>query len=449
MFRKVVVANRRAAAARVIRALRVLGIPSVAVYSDADRDAPYLADADEAVRLGAAPAAASYLDRDAVIALARKVGADAIHPGYGFLAEDAGFAERVEAEVGRFIGPSPRWIARMGSKPDARALFASHGIPVGGGSEPVADDPASLQAASLAVGYPLIVKPAAGGGGIGMVIACNDGELASAARRARSTVRRAFGNDAIYLERLVERPRHIELQIVADRHGQVRSLFERDCSVQRRHQKLIEEAPAPALDRAVLQRLTDQVTATLSSLGYDSIGTVELLLAPDGRFQFIEMNTRLQVEHGVTEAVSGVDLVALQIRVARGERLEDILPAQPVITGHAIEARVCAEDPERFLPNTGHLAVFDPPSGPGIRVETGFAAGNEITPHYDSLIAKVIAHGATRDQAIARLDGALARFAIDGITTNIPALRRVLTNSAFADAHIHTGLLTEIGVFPA
>ncbi|MBP2231863.1 acetyl-CoA carboxylase biotin carboxylase subunit [Azospirillum agricola] len=445
MFHKVVVANRRAAAARVIRALRDLGIRSVALYSDADRDAPYLAEADEAVHIGAAPAGASYLNRDAVIAAALAVRADAVHPGYGFLAEDATFAERVEREVGRFIGPSPGWIARMGHKPSARALMAEHGIPVGGGSGPLADDEAALFSAAERVGFPLIVKPASGGGGIGMVVARHPGELAAAARRARSTVRRAFGSDSIYLERLVERPRHIELQVVADRHGAVRTLFERDCSVQRRHQKLIEEATAANLDRAVLDALASRVAAVLGGLGYDSIGTVETLFAADGSVRFIEMNTRLQVEHGVTEAITGVDLVATQIRIAAGERLDALLPATVVPDGHAIEARICAEDPDRFLPSTGVLEVFRPPSGPGIRVETGFAEGNDVTPHYDSLLAKVIAHGATRAEAIARLDQALAGFAVAGLHSNIPALRRVLASDAFRAGHTHTGLLAEIG----
>lgn len=445
MVHKVVVANRRAAAARVIRALRGLGIRSVALYSDADADAPYLAEADEAVRIGPAPAAASYLNRDAVIEAARSVGADAVHPGYGFLAEDPAFAERVEREIGRFIGPSPSWIALMGHKPRARALMARHGIAVGGGSEPLADDDAALFLEAERVGYPLIVKPASGGGGIGMVVARHAGELAAAARRARSTVRRAFGNDAIYLERLVERPRHIELQIVADRHGAVRTLFERDCSVQRRHQKLIEEGPAPAIDRAALDALTQRVAAVLADIGYDSIGTVETLLDADGNFRFIEMNTRLQVEHGVTEAITGVDLVATQIRIAAGERLDALLPASVAATGHAIEARVCAEDPDRFLPSIGVLAVFRPPAGPGIRIETGFAEGNAVTPHYDSLLAKVIAHGDTRAQAIARLDAALAAFAVAGVHSNIPALRRALASPAFQAGRVHTGLLAEIG----
>jgi acetyl-CoA carboxylase, biotin carboxylase subunit len=450
MFHKVVVANRGAAARRVIRALADLGVRSVALYSDADRDAPYLAQADETIRIGPAPVGESYLNQDAVIAAMRACRADALHPGYGFLAENAGFAERVEREAGRFIGPSPAMIAQMGDKPRARKIMAERGLPVGAAAGPFADD-ADLSAAAERIGYPLIVKPAAGGGGIGMATARTAAELAPAARRARSAVRRAFGGEEIYLERLIERPRHIEFQIVADRYGAVRHLFERDCSTQRRHQKVIEEAaaPGPAPAREALNALGDRFVAALADLGYDNIGTVETLLDADGAFRFIEMNPRLQVEHGVTEAVTGVDIVTTQIRLATGRRLDEVLPQDVQLRGHAVQARVCAETPRGFLPSTGRLAAFRPPQeAPHLRVEAGYGEGGEVTPHYDSLLAKVIAVGADRLGAIRRLDAALAEFVIVGVDSNIPALRQALACEAFRAGRVHTGLLAELGEGP-
>lgn len=448
MFHKVVVANRGAAARRVIRALADLGVRSVALYSDADRDAPYLAQADEAIRIGPAPAGESYLNQDAVIAAMRACRADALHPGYGFLGENAGFAERVEREAGRFIGPSPAMIAQMGNKLRARRIMAERGLPVGAAAGPFTDD-ADLAAAAEGVGYPLIVKPAAGGGGIGMATARSAAELAAAARRARSSAKRAFGGDEIYLERLVEKPRHVEFQIVADRYGAVRHLFERDCSTQRRHQKVIEEATAPGLARERLDGLGDRFVAALADLGYDNIGTVETLLDADGVFRFIEMNPRLQVEHGVTEAVTGVDIVTTQIRLAAGRRLDEVLPPDVRLRGHAVQARVCAETPRGFLPSTGRLAAFRPPQeAPHLRVEAGYGEGGEVTPHYDSLLAKVIAVGADRLEAIERLDAALAEFVIVGVDSNIPALRQALACEAFRAGRVHTGLLAELGEGP-
>lgn len=441
MFHKVVVANRGAAAARVIRALRQLRIRAVAVYSEADRDAPYLAEADERYLIGPAPARASYLNQDALLDVMNKADADALHPGYGFLSENAQFAKRLTDSGFVFIGPSAKWIDAMGHKTNARALMASKGLPVGLGSDVLPANDSDLVAAARRIGFPVLVKPAAGGGGIGMLPAENEAALVKAAERARSLAQRGFASDEIYLERLLTRPRHIEFQIVADRHGSARPLFERDCSVQRRHQKVIEEAPAPRLGRAETDELAGRIAATMAELGYDSIGTVEMLRSADGEYQFMEMNTRLQVEHGITEAVTGVDIVALQIRVAAGERLDACLPPRVGIDGHAIEARVYAEDPERFLPSPGPLTVFRPPVAEGIRVETGYAEGGTVTPYYDPMIAKVIAWGGSRPEAIARLAAALDAFAIRGVKTNIPALLNVLRTTDFQAGDIHTGLL--------
>jgi len=311
LFGKVMVANRGAVASRVLRALNSLGIPSVAAYSDADAGAPWLAMASETAHVGAAPARESYLNQDAILEAARRTHCDALHPGYGFLSENAAFAQKVEDAGMRFIGPAPRWIEAMGHKTRARELAQREGLPVGRGSGVLPADPDLIRTAAEAIGYPILVKPAAGGGGIGMLPARNPDELVAAVERAASMADRGFGSREVYLERLVESPRHVEVQLLGDRHGHVMHLFERDCSVQRRHQKIIEEACAPRVDRTRLTALMDDVAATFSRLGYDNLGTVEMLLAPDGEFRFLEMNTRLQVEHGVTEEITGVDLVAL------------------------------------------------------------------------------------------------------------------------------------------
>ena len=444
LFGKVMVANRGAVAARVLRALNGLGIPSVAVYSDADAAAPWLAMASEAAHIGPAPARESYLNQDAILEAARRTHCDALHPGYGFLSENAAFAERIEREGMRFIGPAPRWIEAMGHKTRARELAEREGLPVGRGSGVLPADPDLIRKAAEAVGYPILVKPAAGGGGIGMLPARNAEELVAAVERAASMADRGFGSREVYLERLVEQPRHVEIQLLGDRHGHVMHLFERDCSVQRRHQKIIEEACAPRVDRARLGALMDDIAATFGRLGYDNLGTVEMLLAPDGEFRFLEMNTRLQVEHGVTEEITGVDLVAAQLRSSAGETLAGILPQAPRAAGHAIQARVYAEDPKRFLPSPGTLRAFDPPSGEGIRVETGYAAGRDVTPHYDPMIAKVIARADTRPAAIDKLLDALRAFRIEGPKHNIPALLAILDSEEFREGRVHTGLATQI-----
>jgi acetyl-CoA carboxylase biotin carboxylase subunit len=444
LFNKVLVANRGAVAARVLRTLNDIGVRAVAVYSDADRHAPYLQRASETVHIGAAPARESYLDADRLLQVAREVHADALHPGYGFLSENATFAHNVEQAGIRFVGPSPRWIEAMGHKTRARELAARHGWPVGRGSGVLSRDPAAVLRTAEEIGYPILVKPAAGGGGIGMLPARNADELLGAVERAASMAERGFASGEIYLERLLEKPRHVEVQVLGDRNGAVAHVFERDCSVQRRHQKIIEEAPAPRLSRERLAPLLDRITGTLSALGYDNLGTVEMLLSPDGEFRFLEMNTRLQVEHGVTEEITGLDLVAAQLRSAAGEPLAAILPGTVRTDGHAIQARVYAEDPKRFLPSPGRLKTYTPPQLDGIRVETGYAQGMDVTPHYDPLLAKVIARGASRAQAIERLLAALAEFAIDGVRNNIPALQAILGSEEFCRGDVHTGLALQV-----
>src|SRR5688572_17253170 len=403
LFNKVLVANRGAVAVRVLRALNRLGIPSIAVYSDADLGAPWLSLAGECAYIGGAPARESYLNQESLLEAARRLGADALHPGYGFLSENAAFAARVQEAGVTFIGPAPRWIDAMGHKTRARELAAREGLPVGRGSGVLPADRDAVLKAAADIGYPILVKPAAGGGGIGMLPARTPDELVAAVERAASMAERGFASREVYLERLVDRPRHVEIQLLGDRHGNVAHVFERDCSVQRRHQKIIEEAPAPRVDRAVMDALLERVASTLGRLGYDNLGTVEMLLAPDGEFRFLEMNTRLQVEHGVTEEITGIDLVAAQLRSSAGQRLAEILPVPPGVRGHAVQARVYAEDPRRFLPSPGTLREFAPPRADGIRVETGYAAGREVTPHYDPLLAKVIAHAPTRTEAIDKL----------------------------------------------
>jgi acetyl-CoA carboxylase biotin carboxylase subunit len=440
-FNKVLVANRGAVASRVIRALRQLGIASVAVYSEADRNLPYVAEADQSARIGPAAPRESYLCVDKILDAARETGADAIHPGYGFLAENADFAQRVIDAGLCFIGPSPKWIREMGHKTNARKLAQAWGLPTGRGTDVIGVDDPDLHERAAELGFPIMVKPAAGGGGIGMQRVESLAQLDDALRTARSAAERGFGVGDVYLEKLLVQPRHVEIQLIGDTHGNVVHLFDRDCSVQRRNQKVIEEAPAPGIAAGQRLQVIAQAAAALAKAGYDNIGTLEMLLSSTGEFSFLEMNTRLQVEHGVTEEVTGVDLVAAQIRSAAGERLPDILPPSITVRGHAIEARVCAEDPLRFFPSTGTLTTFRPPSGEGIRIETGYAEGNAVTPFYDSLIAKVIVRAPTRDAAIGKLGEALAAFDIAGVKTNTPAIQLVLASDDFKRGKVHTGLM--------
>ena len=444
MFSKVVVANRGAVAARVLRALYAMGIKSVAVYSEADYGAPYLEMASETYAIGASPAADSYLNQDTLLALLKKANADGLHPGYGFLSENAGFAQRVTDAGVKFIGPSPRWIEAMGHKTRARDIAAEHGMPMTKGTDVLPAEPARILAAARSIGYPVLVKPAGGGGGIGMLPAKDESELLAVVERSQSMASRGFGNAEVYLERLLEKPRHIEFQVLGDQHGSAVHLFERDCSVQRRNQKVIEEATAPAIPRSEIEAIAAQVTAMVKNMGYDNIGTVEMLRGADGSFNFLEMNTRLQVEHGVTEEITGVDLVQAQIRSAAGDKLADILPAKIEIKGHAIQARVYAEDPKNFFPSPGKLTVFRPPQDPTIRVDTGYAEGRDVTPFYDPMLAKVIVHAATREAAIDRLIEALTAFDIQGLKNNIPAVLTILRSEQFRDGAVHTGLIPEV-----
>lgn len=443
-MKRVIVANRGAVAWRVIRALRALDLESVAVYSEADRDLPYLREADVAVPIGPAPAAQSYLNRDTLLRVAREAGADALHPGYGFLSENADFAQAVEQAGMIFVGPSPRWIRMLGHKTQARDAMAALGMPMAPSSAVLGGDLDAVRQAARELGYPVLIKPASGGGGIGMIPMHGPQDVDAEWVRARLIAERSFGGSDLYLEKLLSNPRHVEFQFLADRYGQVRCLYERDCSTQRRHQKVLEEAPAPGLDRAAVQDMAARLEGMLAGLGYDVIGTVEMLYTPESGFSFLEINTRLQVEHAVTEAVTGIDIVAAQLRLAAGERMDSVLAQVPPLRGHALEARVYAEDPVRFLPSPGVLRAFTPPVLPGVRVETGYAEGCRVSSHYDPMLAKVIAHAATRNEALALLKQALAQFRVEGVKTNIPFILRLLDDPAFGAGEVCTGMVNRI-----
>ena len=437
MIGKVLIANRGEIALRIQRACRELGIPTVAVHSTADAQAMHVRLADESVCIGPPAARDSYLNIPAILTAAAVTGADAIHPGYGFLSENAGFAEMVADHGLTFIGPSAAHIRMMGDKITAKAAMASLGVPLVPGSAGAVADLVEAAAVAETIGYPVLIKAAAGGGGRGMKVAAGPGDLAEAWRVARTEARAAFGDDAVYIEKYLDRPRHIELQVLADAAGAVVHLGERDCSLQRRHQKLLEEAGSPALTAAERDALGATVTAGLAKLGYRSAGTLEFLYQ-DGQFAFIEMNTRLQVEHPVTEMITGIDIVREQLRIAAGERLgytqEDIR-----FSGHAIEVRVTAEDPETFVPTPGQVDVYHAPGGLGVRVDSALYAGYVVPPYYDSLVAKLIVHGPDRPTAIARLRRALEEFAVAGIKTTIPLHQRIAADPAFnaGDYDIH------------
>jgi len=437
VFHKVLIANRGEIALRIQRACRELGMSTVAVHSTADTDAMHVRLADESVCIGPPPARDSYLNIPALLSAAAVTGADAIHPGYGFLSENARFAEMVEAHGMTFIGPSPAHIRMMGDKIAAKAAMASLGVPLVPGSDGAVPDMEQARAVAERVGYPLLVKAAAGGGGRGMKVAHSADELEEAWTVARTEARTAFGDDAVYIEKYLDRPRHIELQVMADAHGNVVHFGERDCSLQRRHQKLLEEAGSPALTPVARDSLGAVVTAGLRKLGYRNAGTLEFLYQ-DGQFAFIEMNTRLQVEHPVTEMVCGVDLVREQFRVAAGQRL-GYEQADIEFRGHAIECRVTAEDPETFMPTPGRVDVFHAPGGLGVRVDSALYAGYVVPPYYDSMVAKLIVHAPTRPEAIARMRRALAEFAIQGVKTTLPLHRRIMDAPEFqaGDYTIH------------
>jgi propionyl-CoA carboxylase alpha chain len=443
---KLLIANRGEIALRVIRTAREMDIATVAVFSDPDAGAPYVRAADEAVRLPGAAPRDTYLRGDAIIATALATGAGAVHPGYGFLAENAGFARDCAAAGLTFVGPSPEAIEAMGSKIAAKELLAAAGVPVlpgvtfGGPGE--LPEPAELTAAAAGIGYPVLVKAAFGGGGRGMRIARDPGELAEAVASASREAAAAFGDGTVFIERYVERPRHIEVQILGDTHGTVAHLFERECSIQRRYQKIIEEAPSPAVDERLRAELGAAAVTAARAIGYVGAGTVEFVMAPDGAFWFLEVNTRLQVEHPVTELITGLDLVRLQLEIAEGAPLPPEVTGARIV-GHAIEARLCAEDPrEGFRPAAGVLHRFDIPALPGVRTDTGVADGSVVGVHYDSMLAKVIAHGPTRDAARRRLARALAGAQLHGVTTNRDLLVAVLREPEFAAGRIDTGYLT-------
>ena len=443
MFRKVLIANRGEIAVRIARTLRVMGIGVVAVYSEADRTALHVQVADEAYEIGPAPALESYLNIAAVLDAATRSGVEAIHPGYGFLSENPAFAEAVTAAGIVFIGPTADAMRAMGDKAGAKRLMQQAGVPIVPGYSGDDQSDATLRAEAERVGFPLLVKAVAGGGGMGMREVHDAADFADALAAARRTAHRAFGDDRVMLERLILRPRHVEVQIFGDTFGDVVSLGERECSIQRRHQKVIEESPSPAVTPALRKRLGAAAVAAAKAVGYVNAGTVEFLLDARGEFSFLEMNTRLQVEHPVTEAVTGLDLVRLQLAIAAGKPLPFAQDAVR-ISGHAIECRVYAEDPARdYLPQTGTVTALVEPQGPGLRIDGMLSTGATITPYYDPLLAKVIAHGATREEAIARMQTALAGYRIAGVVTNLPQLRSVIATDAYRAGDTHTGFLAE------
>jgi len=440
MFKKVLIANRGEIALRVIRACRELGIQTVAVYSEADRESLHVRFADDDVCIGPPPGRDSYLKIPRLIAAAEITGADAIHPGYGFLAENAEFAETCAASNIEFIGPTPSQIRVMGDKASARRAMEKVGVPIIPGTPgPVEDVDEALECARK-IGFPVIIKAAAGGGGKGMRVAKDAEDFARSFQLARSEALSAFGNADVYVEKYLERPRHIEFQIVGDRHGNVVHLGERDCSVQRRHQKLIEEAPSPALNAELRAQMGDAAVRGAKAIDYVGVGTIEMLLNEDRSFYFMEMNTRIQVEHPVTEMLTGIDLVKEQIRVAAGEKLS--FKSMPTLRGHVIECRVNAEDPAKnFQPSPGRIDTFHPPGGPGVRLDTHVYAGYTVPPYYDSLLAKVICQGRDRQEAIRRMHMALESFIIEGVTTTIPFLARVMESPLFQSGNVDTKFL--------
>ncbi len=444
MFEKVLIANRGEIALRIIAACRDLGVKTVAVYSTADRDSLHVTHADEAICIGGAESSRSYLNIPAIISAAEIADADAIHPGYGFLAEDARFAEICRDCGIRFIGPNPDSIRLMGDKALARKAASDAGIPVLPGSpEPLH---ASSQARAVAdeIGFPVILKASMGGGGRGMRIVRDPHDLESAFGQARSEAGAAFSNTDIYLEKYVERPRHIEFQVLGDEHGNVISLGERECSIQRRHQKLLEEAPANAFDADTREHIGQILADALQAIGYSNAGTVEFLMDDERKLYFIELNARIQVEHPVTEAVTGIDLVRSQLLLAAGEPLGSVVPDAVEIRGHAIECRVNAEDPETFLPSAGKIERFAAPGGPGIRVDSAAYSGWTVQPHYDSLVAKVTAHAGTRGAAIRRMRRALSMCVLEGVKTSIPLHQRILEDPRFVAGAYDTRFIEEL-----
>ncbi|MEG0820844.1 MAG: acetyl-CoA carboxylase biotin carboxylase subunit [Burkholderiaceae bacterium] len=430
MFGKILIANRGEIALRIQRACREMGIKTVVVHSTADTDAKYVRLADESVCIGPAASKDSYLNVPAIISAAEVTDAEAIHPGYGFLSENADFAERVEKSGFAFIGPRPESIRLMGDKVSAKQAMIAAGVPcVPGSGGALPDDPKEIVKIARSVGYPVIIKAAGGGGGRGMRVVHTEAALINAVTMTRTEAGAAFGNPAVYMEKFLENPRHIEIQILADSFRNAVWLGERDCSMQRRHQKVIEEAPAPGIARRLIEKIGDRCADACKKIGYRGAGTFEFLYE-DGEFYFIEMNTRIQVEHPVTEFVTGIDLVQEQIRVAAGEKLR-FKQRDIQLRGHAIECRINAEDPFKFTPSPGRITSWHAPGGPGVRVDSHAYAGYFVPPHYDSMIGKLISHGDTREQALARMRIALSEMVVEGISTNIPLHRELMTDEKF------------------
>ena len=432
MFKKILIANRGEIALRVQRACKEMGIRAVMVYSEADKDAKYVKLAEEAVCIGPAPSGQSYLNMPAIISAAEVTDAEAIHPGYGFLSENADFAERVERSGFQFIGPTPESIRIMGDKVSAKQAMIKAGVPCVPGSEgELSDDPVQLKRIAKQIGYPVIIKAAGGGGGRGMRVAHTEAALINAVAMTRAEASTAFGNPAVYMEKYLQNPRHVEIQIIADNYKNAVFLGERDCSMQRRHQKVIEESPAPGIPRRLIERIGDRCVAACKKIGYRNAGTFEFLYE-NGEFYFIEMNTRVQVEHTLTEWITGLDIVRTQIMVAAGEKLpfgqRDIQ-----MRGHAFECRINAEDPYKFTPSPGRITLWHPPGGPGVRVDSHVYTNYTVPPNYDSMIAKLIVYGDTREQAMARMRSALGETLIEGINTNIALHRDLMVDARFIE----------------
>jgi acetyl-CoA carboxylase biotin carboxylase subunit len=444
MFRKILIANRGEIALRVICACRDLGIKTVAVYSEADQHSLHVRFADEAIRIGPAKSSLSYLNIPAVISAAEITNVDAIHPGYGFLSENPDFAEVCELSRIKFIGPRPEIIRQMGLKQRARALMKQAGVPILPGSEGVLKDSDEALALAREIGFPVMLKAAAGGGGRGMRIVRLEGELLNLFAQAQAEAQAAFSCGDIYMEKLVEAPRHIEFQVLADEHGNVEILGERECSIQRRHQKLLEESPSPSVSPELRQRISKTLSVAMKSVGYTNAGTVEFLMDDSGNLYFIEVNARIQVEHPVTELVTGIDLVKAQIRIAAGEQLYNVIPSPVTLSGHAIECRINAEHPQTFAPSPGRITGLNLPGSIGVRVDTAVYTDSVIPPYYDSLVAKLITHGADRKEAIERMLRALSMFVIEGIHTTIPLQERIVSDSDFQAGRFNTAFLSKL-----
>jgi len=443
MFEKILIANRGEIAVRIMRTAREMGVKTVAVYADVDAKALHVLTADEAVCLGESEPAQSYLNAEKIIDAAKQTSAQAIHPGYGFLAENPAFAQAVVDAGLVFIGPTAEVMAKLGDKTEARRLMADSGVPIIPGMTSADDDPERLAEQAEKIGYPILIKAAAGGGGKGMRVVDDPAQLAQSAKQAASEAKSAFGDGSIYLEKFLTRPRHVEFQIIADGHGNIVHLFERECSIQRRHQKIIEETPSPALDEKLRKRMGEAAVAAAKAAGYVNAGTVEFLLDSTGEFYFLEVNTRLQVEHPITEATTGLDLVRLQLEIAAGEKLtlkQKDIPRR----GHAIECRIYAEDPaQQFMPSSGKILLYQEPAGPGVRLDSGIYQGFEVPVQYDPILGKLIVWAEDRGAAIARMKRALSECVILGVQTPIEYMIDVLTSTAFAEGATHTGFLEE------